>query len=41
MVRLDDCIIIQPEHLVGSILSRDYDSVSIQNLNISQLCMLK
>jgi hypothetical protein len=41
MVGLDDCNILQPGHLVRSRLSRVHDSVSVQNLSISQLCMVK
>jgi hypothetical protein len=41
MAKLDDYNILQLRHLVRSRLSRVYDSASIQNLNISQLRMLK
>jgi hypothetical protein len=41
MVELDDCSILQFEHLVESRLSRVHDSVSIQNITISRLRMLK
>jgi hypothetical protein len=35
MVELDDCSILQLEHLVGSNLSRVHDLFSVQNLSIS------
>jgi hypothetical protein len=38
---LDDCNILQPEHLVGSRLGGAHDSINVQNLNISRLCMFK
>jgi hypothetical protein len=41
MAELDDCSISQPGHLVRSRLGGTYDSVSIQNLCISRLHMLK
>jgi hypothetical protein len=41
MARLDDRIILQPGQLVGSRLSRVYDLISVQNLSISWLHMLK
>jgi hypothetical protein len=41
MAKLDDYNILQLRHLVRSRLSRVHDSASIQNLNISQLRMLK
>jgi hypothetical protein len=34
MVRLDDCSILQPEHLVKNILGGTHDSISIQNLRL-------
>jgi hypothetical protein len=39
--RLDDCNILQPGHLVRSRLSRPHDSISVQNLSISWLRILK
>jgi hypothetical protein len=41
MAGLDDCNILQPGHLVRSRLGGTYDSINIQNLSISRLCMLK
>jgi hypothetical protein len=41
MVGLDDNNISQPEHLVKSRLGGMHDSISIQNLSISLLRMLK
>jgi hypothetical protein len=41
MVGLDDCGILQPEHLVESRLGGVQDLISVQNLSISQLRMLK
>jgi hypothetical protein len=38
---LDDYIILEPEHLVGSRLGGMHDSSSIQNLIISRLRMFK
>jgi hypothetical protein len=37
MVGLDDCSILQPRHLVRRRLGGTYDSISVQNLNISWL----
>jgi hypothetical protein len=39
MIGLDDCSILQPEHLVRSRLGETHDSFSVQNLNISWLLM--
>jgi hypothetical protein len=41
MVELDDCSILQLEHLVRSRLSRAHDLFSVRNLIIWRLCMLK
>jgi hypothetical protein len=41
MLRLDDCSILQPEHLVRSRLRRTHDSFSIRNISISQLHKFK
>jgi hypothetical protein len=41
MAELDHCNILQLGHLVRSRLSRAHDSVYIQKLSISRLCMLK
>jgi hypothetical protein len=41
MAGLDDSNILQPGYLVRSGLSRAHDPVSVQNLSISQLHMLK
>jgi hypothetical protein len=41
IVKLDDCSILQCEHLVRSNMSRAHDSFNVQNLSISHLCMLK
>jgi hypothetical protein len=41
MVELDDCSILQLGHLVGSRMSRAHDSISVRNLSISRLRMLK
>jgi hypothetical protein len=41
MIGLDDCIILQPEHLVESKLSRAHDLVSVRKLSILRLRMLK
>jgi hypothetical protein len=41
MIELDDCNILQLRQLVGSRQSRVHDSVSVRNLNISRLHMLK
>jgi hypothetical protein len=38
---LDNYIILQPGHLVESILRGTHDSISVQNLSISRLHMLK
>jgi hypothetical protein len=38
---LDDCNILQPRHLVGSRLGVTHDLISVQNLIISWLHMLK
>jgi hypothetical protein len=39
MVGLNDCIILQPGHLVGSRLGGTHDSISVQNLSILRLRM--
>jgi hypothetical protein len=41
MAGLDDYSILQPGHLVESRLEGTHDSISIQNLSISWLHMLK
>jgi hypothetical protein len=41
MTGLDDCNILQPRHLVRSRLGGTHDLISIQNINISRLRMLK
>jgi hypothetical protein len=41
MAGLDDCSILQPGHLVESTLGGAHDSISVQNLSISRLHMLK
>jgi hypothetical protein len=41
MVELDDCNILPLGHLVVSKMSRAHDSITIQNLSISWLRMLK
>jgi hypothetical protein len=33
MAELDDCIILQPRHLVGSRLGGTHDFISVQNLS--------
>jgi hypothetical protein len=40
MAELDDYSILQLGHLVGSRLGGTHDSVSVENLSISRLCML-
>jgi hypothetical protein len=41
MAGLDDCNILQPRNLVGRRLGGTHDSISVQNLSISWLRMLK
>jgi hypothetical protein len=41
MVELDDCIILQFDHLVRSRLGGMHYSINVQNLSISRLRMLK
>jgi hypothetical protein len=41
MAGLDDCNILQPEHLVRRRVGGTHDSINIQSLSISWLCMLK
>jgi hypothetical protein len=38
---LDDCSILQVEHLVKSRLGGTHDSISVQNLSFSRLLILK
>jgi hypothetical protein len=41
MTELDNCNILQPEHLVGSRLGGTRDLFSVQNISISLLRMFK
>jgi hypothetical protein len=41
MDRIDDCNILQPRHLAGNRMGGTHDSVSVENLSIPRLRLLK